>query len=264
METGAFKRAAGAFVSVAYVEYGSGEPLLMLHGGESDKRQYGTLADHLANGIWGISYDQRDCGDTTCSNEPYSLRTLADDAVWLMDALGLDKAHVMGMSYGGMLALQIGLHHPDRVQSLIVGAAAYSHSGLTSDFAQRLFGMTPEERRPHMIEACLSPEGQKNEVLVANMRRSLSTSSTRPGSMRMSVAAQHDMTGLAGRVSAPTLLIYGADDPLATVDNGIRLADEIPDSELAILEGARHSLTLEFAADTGRLVSDWVLGHRLN
>jgi 3-oxoadipate enol-lactonase len=264
METDGFKQATGPGMSIAYVEHGVGEPLLLLHGGESNKLQYGSLARHLAEGIWAISYDQRDCGDTVCEDAAYSLKTLADDAVWLMDALGLEKAHVMGMSYGGMLALQVGLHHPERVQSLIVGAAPYSHSSLNTEFAQRIIGMSPEERKPHMIAACLSDEGLKNSSLMEAMTQVLTAGSTRPGSIRMKVAAEHDMTGLAEGISAPTLLIYGADDPLGTVDNGDRLAEEIPNSKLVTMDGARHSFSLEFADDTARLVSDWVLGHRLN
>jgi pimeloyl-ACP methyl ester carboxylesterase len=264
MEMDAFKQATGPGMSMAYVEYGVGEPLLMLHGGESDKLQYESLVGYLPDGIWAISYDQRDCGDTHCDGTAYTLKSLADDAVWLMDALELDKAHVMGMSYGGMLALQVGLHHPERVKSLIVGTAAYSHSNLNSEFAQRLLAMTPEERKPHMIDACLSVEGQKNRAMMEAMNRSLSASSTRPGSIRMKAAAEHDMTGLAQRISAPTLLIYGGDDPVGTLDNGDRLAEEIPDSQLVVIDGARHSLSLEFADETARLVGDWVLSHRLS
>ena len=264
MEMDRFKRATGPGVSIAYVDKGVGQPLLMLHGGESDKLQYGSLAGSLPDGIRAISYDQRDCGDTTCDDTAYTLKTLADDVVWLMDALGLDKAHVMGMSYGGMLALQVGLYHPERVQTLIVGAAPYSYASLKSEFAQRLLAMSPEERKLHMIDACISAEGQKNDELMAAITQTLSVSSTRPGSVRMKVAAEHDMAGSAQHISAPTLLIYGADDPLGTVDNGDRLAEEIPNSRLVVMGRARHSFSLEFADDTARLISDWVLDHRLS
>src|SRR5271156_2166916 len=178
MEVDGFRRATGPGMSVAYVDHGVGEPLLMLHGGESNKLQYGSLTGPLADGIRTISYDQRECGDTSCDDATYTLQTLADDAVWLMDALSLDKAHVMGMSYGGMLALQIGLHHPDRVKSLIVGAAPYSHGSLNTEFAQRVLRMMPEERQPHMIDACLSTDGQRNDELMAAMTQVLTAGST--------------------------------------------------------------------------------------
>jgi 3-oxoadipate enol-lactonase len=135
---------------------------------------------------------------------------------------------------------------------------------LKSEFAQQLLAMSPEERKLHMIDACLSAEGQKDSVLMAAMTQTLSVSSTRPGSVRMQVAAEHDMAGCAQRISAPTLLIYGADDPLGTLDNGDRLAEEIPNSKLVVMDRARHSFSLEFADETARLVGDWVLDHRLN
>jgi 3-oxoadipate enol-lactonase len=77
----------------------------------------------------------------------------------------------------------------------------------------------------------------------------------------MAALAIHDMTEDAKKITAPTLLIYGSDDPVATSDNGDFLEQRIPDSELVVLEGARHGLSFEFRKETGKLVSDWVLSH---
>jgi 3-oxoadipate enol-lactonase len=256
-----FKTAEANGVTIAYHETGSGEPLLLLHGGESNKGQYEGFVPFLSDGIHAISYDQRDTGDTVNPAQPYTLKELADDAVGLMDALGFEKAHVMGVSYGGMLTLQIGLHHPDRVQSLIVGAAPYSINAPRSPFAQRLVEMPLEERKKHMIDVVLSPKGQQNPDMMAALGRALEGSSTGPGSPRMAALAVHDMTEDAKKITAPTLLIYGGDDPVATPDNGEFLKARIPNSELVVLEGARHGLSFEFGEQTAKLLSDWVLSH---
>jgi 3-oxoadipate enol-lactonase len=258
------KRADVAGMTIAYVDVGHGEPLLMLHGGDGDKYGAETVVKHLPDGLRAISYDQRDSGETINEEGAYTFQTLAGDAIGLLDSLGIQKAHVFGESYGGMLALQVAAHHPDRVQSLIACTAAYSFTNMReeTDAAREILTLTPEQRRSHMIEGCLSPAGQKDSALVAVLDRAM-TGTAAPGSMRMLAVAEHDMTDLARRISAPTLLIYGEDDPFVRPDHGYRLAKEISEARVDILKSARHALSLEFPAATARLAADWILTHPL-
>lgn len=247
-------------IAVSCSETGDGEPVVMLHGGESDKNQYRVLVDHLGDGIRSISYDQRDCGSTLADDEPYTLRTLADDAVGLMDALGLQRAHVMGFSYGGILALQVGLYHPSRVQSLVVGAAPYSHAAIKSHLGN-ITEMSPEDHRSHMLNSWLTPQGQANPELVGALEAALSGTSARPGSRRVAATANYDMSGVASGIDVPTLLIYGDQDPLGRAEYGHRLHEELPNSELVLLEEARHAMVREFPEQIGALVRRWMFDH---
>ena len=128
---------------IAYVETGEGVPLILHHGGESHKRQYDMFMPLLSPDIRAISYDQRDVGDAATASAPYEVGDLADDCIGLMDALGLDRAHVMGISFGGAIALHVGLRHPDRVASLIVGAAPDTF-GRPNPFIEQALGLDPE------------------------------------------------------------------------------------------------------------------------
>src|SRR6201996_6311709 len=92
---------------IAFHQTGAGEPLILSHGGESHKGQYAPLAPLLADGIRAISYDQRDVADSFAVAGPYTMADVADDVVRLMDALGLEKAHIAGFSYGGLVSLNV-------------------------------------------------------------------------------------------------------------------------------------------------------------
>lgn len=246
---------------VAYVESGSGAPLLLLHGGESHKRQYDMFLPHLASGIRAIAADQRDVGDASRSEGPYSMADLADDCIALMDALQLDRAHVMGISFGGAIAMHVGIRHAERVSSLILGAAPDTFQR-PNPFLERALTATPEERGGLMLDASLSADAQRDESLMELLRGLTAGRVTAPGSHRSAAIASHHLTaGDLERIAAPTLLVYGELDPLVPPEVGRAVHDSIPASELVVIPGARHGLSFEFREQLGALVSDWVLNH---
>ncbi|HUN31660.1 MAG TPA: alpha/beta fold hydrolase [Trebonia sp.] len=246
---------------LAFHQTGSGEPVILHHGGESHKGQYEIFAPHLADGIRAISYDQRDIGDSFRAAGPYGLKALADDCAALMDALGLDKAHIAGISFGGVVSLHMAIHHPDRVQTLIVGAAPPAMRA-SAPFLQKMAARSPEERNDLMIEALLSPQAQLDHELTATVREVLSVTYSRPGSHRLESLRDHDLDAELAAIGVPTLLIYGSDDPICPPAAGQFIADRITGAELVVLDGARHGLSFEFRAQTAALMSDFVLSHR--
>jgi 3-oxoadipate enol-lactonase len=250
-------------ITAAYSDAGGGEPLLLVNGGAGETCEYQRFLPYIAHGIRTIAYDQRGFGGTVGGDEPYTLKTLADDAVALLDALGVARAHVLGFSYGGMLALQMGLQHPDRIQSLIVGTAPYTHADMVSNFD----GTPPQDYARRLVEMCLTPKGLLNPELVAELsltdRAHARRRDTVAGARRIAAPAGFDMTGRGKDISAPTLLLYGGDDPMSPPRFGQRLNEEIPNSRLIVFEGARHSFFREFSAEVGQRVSDWILGHPL-
>jgi 3-oxoadipate enol-lactonase len=245
---------------IAYHELGSGEPLFLHHGGDSNKRQYVAFAPLLAEGIRSISYDQRDVGGSFAATEPYTIGDVADDCVQLMDSLGINKAHIMGFSLGGVVALHVGIRHPDRVQTLIAGTAPSSFTEMT-DYAKDVISRQPTDRAELMLNALLSPEGQADTDLVVAVRRSLAGDSAAPDSRRMGAVRSHHVDEELAAITAPTLLIYGSDDPLVTPATGRFFANRIPNAELEIVERGRHGLSSEFPVPVAKLVSEFVLSH---
>ena len=245
---------------LAFHQTGSGEPLILHHGGESHKGQYDIFAPHLADGIRAISYDQRDIGDSFKVTEPYELKAFADDCVALMDALGFEKAHIAGISFGGVISLHMAVNHPDRVQTLIVGAAPATMSA-SAPFLQKLLASSPAERTDLMVDAILSPKALTDRELTATVREHLSMTNSSPDSHRIKSMRGHNLDEELRAIDIPTLLIYGSDDPIAVPATGQFIADRIPGAELVVLDGARHGLSFEFREQTGRLMSDFVLKH---
>jgi len=262
----AYRVAEVAGNRIPYYETGAGEPLLIHHGAESHKGQYEIFAPLLDPGLRAISYDQRDVGDAESVDADYRMADLADDCVGLMDALGIDKAHIMGISFGGAISLQVGLRHPDRVQTLIVGAAPDNLVEPTP-FVEKMLAAAPEDRGALMRDASLSPAAQQDAWLMAqldNLARAGGRGTVIAlGSRRRAAMDGHDVRGQVDKITAPTLLLYGEFDPIAPPEVGERLHADLPESELVVVQGARHGLSFEYREQTADLVNNWVARHRI-
>ena len=247
---------------IPYHETGAGEPLLIHHGAESHKGQYAILAPLLDPGLRAISYDQRDVGDAQSIDADYTIADLADDCVGLMDALDIEKAHVMGISFGGTIALNVGSRHPDRVQSLIVGAAPESFAR-PNPYMARVMAAPPDQRGALMRSASFSPEAQQDEWLMSQLADLGRGTVTALGSRRRAAMETHHGNDTLGEIAVPTLLLYGELDPIAPPEVGEKLHAQLPSSKLVVLAGARHGLSFEFREQTAALVNDWISRHRI-
>src|SRR6185503_2959995 len=105
-------------IELNYVEAGSGEPVLMIMGFGGDHLAWGFQVPALSARYRVIAFDNRGAGQSRVPDVPYLTRMLADDAVGLLDALGVERAHVIGASMGGMIPQEVALGHPGRVRSL--------------------------------------------------------------------------------------------------------------------------------------------------
>jgi pimeloyl-ACP methyl ester carboxylesterase len=248
-------------MQVAYIESGVGEPLVLIHGGESSRSQFRLFCPLLSPGIRSIAYDQRDTGDTVNSDESYDMSNLAADCAGFIEALGLKRAHVMGSSFGGGIALQVAINHPERVKTLIIGATLPSFSMSEGLLAEAL-AMSPEQRAQFMLDVLFTPKGREADPSLLEEARAVAMARSEEADVRRTAAARsHDCADRVSEISAPTLIIHGAEDPLAPPAAGEWLSKEIPNSQLEILERTRHALTLENRDITARLVSDFVLAH---
>jgi pimeloyl-ACP methyl ester carboxylesterase len=246
-------------ISVACSESGEGEPVVLLHGGESSLRQFDLFRPLLGSGIRAIAYDQRDVGGTVNGPEPYTIATLASDCAGLIEALGLERAHVVGASLGGAIAMNVALDHPDRVASLTLISAPPNVPEADGGPAAKVMAMTPRERAAFMLDAVLTPEGQRRDPALAAQVLSLLTASAGLGERRQAAIRTHDCADRLGDISAPTLVLNGTDDPLVPATTAELLAERIPGAVLELIEGGRHGLTLEQRDVTAGLVRRFVL-----
>ncbi|MCE5264827.1 MAG: alpha/beta fold hydrolase [Deltaproteobacteria bacterium] len=185
---------------------------------------------------------------------PYSLLDMADDAAGLLDALGIGRAHICGMSMGGMIAQTMAIRHPARVRSLI---SIYSTTGnpelpKPTPEAMKVMMTPPPGDRAGFIEYQMGvrkvlsgPGFPIDEAWVrALMARSFDRCFCPQGTGRqfLAILTQADRRPALAAVKAPTLVIHGTDDPLVPVEAGQDTARAIPGSELLLIEGMGHDI----------------------
>ena len=207
-------------------------------------------------------------GDT--SSASYDLSDMAADAVGLLDALGLDSAHIVGASMGGMIAQLIAIEHPGRVRSLT------SIMSTTGDLAVG-------QAKPEALAALFSPPAKSREQAMdravaifhvigspgfeldeADLRARTGLAFDRgydpAGVARqmLAVAASHDRTAALRSVSVPTLVLHGTDDPLVDVSGGRATASAVPGAELVVFDGMGHDLPRALGPDMARRIAELV------
>ena len=246
-----------------------------------------------AKGFRVIRFDNRDAGKSThftaagapdipalmakaMSGQPvetpYSLGDMAEDAVGLLDALGVKQAHIVGASMGGMIAQLVAAHHPARTLSLV---------SIMSSTGRR--DLPPG--RPEAMAALMAPIGgdSREDRIAASMRtwRIIGSPGYAATEAELRADAERDIdripyepTGVTRQmaailvapprndvlksVAAPTLVIHGADDPLVPVEAGRDTANSVPGAELIVVPGMGHDFTVKLAPVLQKHVGDFV------
>lgn len=188
------------------------------------------------------------------SSVPYTIEDMADDGAGLLDALGIPRAHICGMSMGGMIAQTIALRHPSRVLSL---TSIYSNTGNPElpqpkpEVLSALIAPPPGERTAyieHMIGVFKMITGQGFPLDEEWTRRKLAASYDRcfyphgVGRQLIAIMAQNNRKAALASIKAPVLVIHGTDDPLVPVEGGKETAAAIPGAQLILIKGMGHDL----------------------
>ncbi|HZP46571.1 MAG TPA: alpha/beta fold hydrolase [Candidatus Binataceae bacterium] len=251
-------------IRLAYQLRGTGTPLVMIHGAQGDQTMFNDLAASFAHDYAVLTFDQRGSGLSEKPSGEYSIAQLADDTAALMDHVGFDKAHVVGVSMGGMIALEFALRHPGRVRALVLGCTtpggpkavriggaafndAYSTREMSSEergraLAAAAFTRGYIERHPEIIPA----------MIEARRQRPLDPAALEA---RLKAAIRHDVYDRLDQISCPTLVITGKDDALISWENSRLLAERIPQAELVLLEPAGHCFWLEQPQESRAAIS---------
>jgi pimeloyl-ACP methyl ester carboxylesterase len=226
-------------------EQGPGAPVLLIMGlGYSSAMWHRTrpvLSEHFCT----IAFDNRGVGQSDVPPGPFSIATMASDAAAVLDAAGITRAHVFGVSMGGMIAQEFALQYPDRTHSLILGCTAAG--GPTAVRAESKVvdvlmarGMTLEQARkavlPYIYDA--STPREKIEEDIAVRRPWLPTPAGYMAQLHAIVA--WEAYSRIAQISAPTLVIHGKSDQLVPPANGRLIAERIPGAKLVLLDHASH------------------------
>jgi pimeloyl-ACP methyl ester carboxylesterase len=249
-----------------YVEdTGSGDPLLLITGAGSNALGWGPLLPVFQERFRVIAFDNRGAGRSAAPPGPYTTRQMAADAAALLDHLGIARAHVIGHSLGGMIAQELALAYPERVDRLVlVASLAYPRpafwvpwSTFLVQAAQR--GLDPAGSALWQMPWMLTPTFMaRHEVVEAALANALHDPYPAPAHGLAAQAAAglaHDTRSRLPRIAAPTLVLVGAEDIITPVSYARELAAGIPGARLQVLERGGHLAYLEYLeAVTGALL----------
>ena len=236
---------------VAFRRRGDGPPLVLLHGAFGDSRDWRPQLDSLSDEFTVVAWDAPGCGGSFDPPPDYGLPGYADCLAAFIEALGLERPHVLGLSFGSGLALELFRRHPRLPRSLaLVSAYAGWAGSLGRDVA--------EERRESFLRDAERPIGE----VVREFSTTLFTDSvpahvvdeltevmldSRPAMMRAmaNAFADADLRDVLPLVDVPTLLLYGDADMRSPVSVGEDLHARIPGSKFVVIPGPGHMVNVE-------------------
>ena len=269
-------------IELEYDTFGdpSSKPLLLVMGlgAQMIRWQEELCMMFVDKGFYVIRFDNRDVGLSTKFEEagvpnimkefmarqkgksispPYAVEDMADDAVGLLDALNIEKAHICGASMGGMIVQIIAFRHPTRVLSLTSIMSTTGNPNLPQakpEAMQVLLKPTPTGREAYIEESVKHwrilygsgfpyPEDQVHELAAALYDRSFYPQGM--ARQLFAILGAENRVSKLGSINVPTLVIHGSEDPLVPVEGGRETAASIPGAELIIIEGMGHSLPPE-------------------
>jgi len=231
-------------LSVWYERRGAGPPLLFVSGSGGDLRTKPNVFDGpLATDFDLLAYDQRGLGQTSVPEPPYTMAEYADDAAGLLDHVGWDACLVVGVSFGGMVAQEIAIRHPDRVARLVLCCTSSGGAGQPSYPLHTLTDLPEEDRIRTQLGISDTRYGADwqtanpavAERIFATMRRGREASEGERA--QLEARSHHDTFDRLPTVTAPTLVCAGRYDGIAPVANSEAIASQIPDAELRVYEG---------------------------
>jgi pimeloyl-ACP methyl ester carboxylesterase len=257
---------------LAYTRRGSGEPLILIQGLAGHHGMWGEpFLSALAGRLDVVAFDHRGIGTSTRADEQFTLVDLADDTVAVMDHLGWDSAHVLGISMGGAIAQEVALRHPDRVRRLVLGCTSPGpgddHGVPVGGPGIGAFGEAVASGDPAVaarimyaanVSAAFAGEpGHFEEFDQAS--RSVRVPAP-VVMMQVAAAFGHDAIDRLPSLTTPTLVMHGTEDAIMLRSAGEWLASLIPDAKLELVEDAGHLFYWEQPERSAELVTEHLLG----
>lgn len=236
--------AAADGTRLAWRSDGTGSPLLLIAGQATSLTGWEPIVPELAKRFRVIRFDHRGIGSSDeGSTEHLSTREFAADAVAVLDAAGIQQAHVYGHSMGGRVAQWLAIDYPDRVGALVLAATSAR-------------GFSPETRNPEATRALVSGDPDQLQPLFfdagwaaahsAAVHTFFTSRASRQAKRRhFRASTEHDARSFLGSIRAPTLILHGTADLLTPLEDGLLLREGIPRSMLVKVEGARHGFHLD-------------------
>jgi len=260
-------------INISYSVGGKGEPLFMIMGLGGESGDWVLQARAFKKHYQVITFDNRGVGKSDKPSESYTVKTMADDTVGLMEHLGIDKAHILGVSMGGMIAQEVAINHPERVRKLILVS--------TTAGRDEKGGHSPELLRAMGLKEDFSDEDIRSAD-IGKVMTSLNAHAFSSGAIKtvavpfcwvrtklfgieglkgqFEAVMTHSTPGRLHTIKAATLVIAGTEDRIVPSRSSDVLASRIPDARLVKIEGGSHTLLAEKRGRFNREVLDFLRG----
>ena len=235
-------------VHTYYEVNGSGDPLILLHGGMCTAETFDGQTPALAEHYRVYVPERRAHGRTADVPGPITYEIMAQDTIAFIEAVGIERAHLVGWSDGALVGLLVALWRPELVGKLVLMAQSVNWEGMRPELASFAGHMTKEMVPPDLKQAyeALSPDGPDH--LNAVLDKVLRLWNTDPA---------FSLSDLE-RVAAPALVLAADDDVTVSIEHAAAMQRALPDSQLAVVPGASHAVPMEKPRLVNRLVLDFL------
>jgi pimeloyl-ACP methyl ester carboxylesterase len=258
-------------VKLHWESFGEGPAVLLIAGQGMTAAGWWATIPVLSRSFRVIAFDNRDTGRSSRLPWPYTAAHMARDAVAVLDDAGEQRAHVYGISLGSLVAQEVALRHPDRVQALVLGAssaggyAAYKPppTSFAQTFLVRAGAMGPEEAAWAAVPYTYAEKTRRchGERIAADIAHRVSSPPTPLAYLHQAAAvAAHDAYERLGRLAAPTLVVHGEQDVFIPPANALVLAEKVPGAQLRLWPDAGHMYNVD-EPEADREIARFLLHH---
>jgi len=245
-------------------EQGQGEPMLLIMGLGYPSVAWYRTRPVLAKKYRTIAFDNRGVGQTDMPPGPYPIPVMASDAAAVLDAAGVDTAHIFGISMGGMIAQEFALQYPKRVRSLILactaagGPTAVRADGETTQMLMARGSMTREEAAQAAVPFIYHPDTPRKLIDEdIETRRRWFPHPDAYNAQLQGILAWESYSRIA-QIAAPTLVIHGESDRLVPPGNGKLIAEKIPGAKLVLIPCASHIFPTDQPEAANKAILDFL------
>ncbi len=231
-------------MKIAWEAHGNGTPVLLVQGLGYGRWGWEPVVPGLAARHRVLTFDNRGIGESDKPEGPYTARQMADDALQVLDEAGVDRAHVVGASLGGMIAQELAVIAPERVDRLVLccttpgGPDAFPLPEVTVKLFAEASTLAPEVALRRFVENALGDDPPTELVDEIFARRVANPPD--PAGWQAQAAAGATFAGVDGTIGAPTLVLHGTADKVVDVRNAQLLADRIAGARVELVPGCGH------------------------
>ncbi len=255
-------------IELYYESHGSGEPVVMIGGLGADTFLWFRQTPELCRYFQVIVFDNRGAGRSDKPEEPYTIPMFAADTAGLIRALGFPRAHVLGASLGGLIAIEFALSYPELLDRLVLASTSFGgpHAVPTpqATFAAMISGRSgdPETDIRNNFKLFTSEGWQAGHPEIVDEYVAWRVAHPQPVAayQRQAMAAPaYDAEDRVGQIAAPTLILAGEEDRVVPVENARLLAAKIPNARLRTFPGGGHAFNIEMDEAFNAAVTEFLM-----